>query len=127
MTVLNVFLRNLVVILVVGSLGYAVLSLPFDPLLTAGGYAGLLALLMTWSELSRAGGPHGRARPRHGSTARPKKRQQNEAQGKPSPSADGAAASAPSTVQTGAAATAVKRRTKRVSASPPTGQERPQP
>jgi hypothetical protein len=59
MTAVTVFLRNLAVILVVGGIGYGLLRLPYDPLLIGGGYASLLAVLMTLSELS-----HGKPKPR---------------------------------------------------------------
>src|SRR5690242_18626113 len=93
MTALSVFLRNLIVILAVGALGYAVLSLPFDPLLTAGGDAGLLALLMTWLELSRPGAPQSPARPRQAKAAKSRPRRQAQTDGMSAPAADSAAAS----------------------------------
>lgn len=65
MTVLTVFLRNLAAILVVGGIGYGLLVLPFSPVLIGGGYALLLAGLMTWSELA-----HRRTPPRGSSPAR---------------------------------------------------------
>src|SRR3954468_7632020 len=65
MTVLTVFLRNLAVILVVGGVGYGLLRLPFNPLLIGVSYASLLAVLMTWSEIS-----HGTAARRRSSAPR---------------------------------------------------------
>src|SRR3954466_16129818 len=61
MTVLTVFLRNLAVIFVVGGVGYGLLRLPFNPLLIGVSYASLLAVLITWSEMSQSAAPRRRS------------------------------------------------------------------
>ncbi|MCB4823972.1 hypothetical protein [Roseicella aerolata] len=50
MPLLRAFLRNLAIVLVVGSVGFLALRLPFSPWISALLYAAALAALMTWGE-----------------------------------------------------------------------------
>jgi hypothetical protein len=74
MTALTVLLRNLAVILVIGGVGYGLLTLPFNPLLIGGGYALLLAILMTWSEMSHGRASQQRSKPARGGESKPRTR-----------------------------------------------------
>jgi hypothetical protein len=78
MTAVTVFLRNLTVILAVGGVGYGLLRLPYHPLLIGGGYAALLAILMTWSELSSGKAPQPRAGAPRGPSSKPGRRPARE-------------------------------------------------
>ena len=50
MLLLRAFLRNLAVVLVLGSIGLLALRLPFSPWVTASLYAAAVAALPTWGE-----------------------------------------------------------------------------
>ena len=50
MLLLRAFLRNLAVVLVLGSIGLLALRLPFSPWITASLYAAAVAALLTWGE-----------------------------------------------------------------------------
>lgn len=126
MNVLAVFLRNLIVILFVGGVGFGVVSLPFDPLLTAGGYAALLAVLMTWLELSPPAASQSNRKPRQAKAAKSRPRRQDQATGKSTSPGDGVTVAASLTSpagQTEAPAPQPKRRPKRQSQPSRAGQQ----
>ena len=62
MLLLRAFLRNLSVVLVIGSVGVLALRLPFSPWITVPLYAAAVAALLTWGECV----PPPKSRPKRG-------------------------------------------------------------
>jgi hypothetical protein len=72
MPLMRAFLRNLAIVLVVGSVGFLALRLPLSPWVSALLYAAAVAALMTWGEYA----PPPRSRPKRGAQRNPRDRSQ---------------------------------------------------